>query len=208
MMKDKSLDEFITATSSKNATPGGGSVAALLASLSISLASMSANLTIDKKGYEDVQGEMKNLVTIFENKSKIYLEYIEKDINAFNEVMSAYKLKKDTIEEKEYRSKVIQDKTMNALLVPYSLALDISSLLDNIKYCYYYCNNNVKSDALMAIIIARSAILSCLCNVYINLNSLKDESVKEEINYACLKMKNNVNELETELINHSPYFKM
>lgn len=207
-MKNLVLKEFIKETCSNSPTPGGGSVAALMASLSVSLAAMSANLTINKKGYESVQEDMNRLALIFEKKSSEYLNYIEKDIEAFNGVMASYKLKKDTIEEKEYRSKIIQEKVMNALMVPYNLALDLYSVLDDIRYCYYNSNKNIQSDALMAMIIARSVILSCLCNVYINLNSLKDENIKKDINNKCIEMKNKVNSLEKELINHSPYFEI
>ena len=207
-MKNTTIIDFIKQTSSNSPTPGGGSVAALLASLSASLASMSASLTINKKGYEEVNDKMNDLYKLFSEKAQNYLDFINKDIDSFNELMATYKLKKDTDEEKEYRSKEIQDKTMNALLVPYSLALDIHGLLNDIKYCYYEGNKNVKSDALMAMIIARSAILSCLCNVYINLNSLKDCPMKDEINYACNKIKREVIELEKELINNSSYFRI
>lgn len=207
-MKNTTIIDFIKQTSSNSPTPGGGSVAALLASLSASLASMSASLTINKKGYEEVNDKMNDLYKLFSEKAQNYLDFINKDIDSFNDLMATYKLKKDTDEEKEYRSKEIQDKTMNALLVPYSLALDIHGLLNDIKYCYYEGNKNVKSDALMAMIIARSAILSCLCNVYINLNSLKDCPMKDEINYACNKIKREVIELEKELINNSSYFRI
>ena len=160
--------DFIEVTSSNSPTPGGGSVAALLASLSASLSAMSANLTIGKKGYEDVQNEFIDLAKLFESKSKIYLEYMNQDIEAFNEVMSAYKLKKDNEEEKNYRSNVIQEKLHKAMQVPYSLAIDVYSILDDIKWCYYNSNKNIQSDALMAMIIARAAILSCVCNCFNN----------------------------------------
>ena len=205
-MENLIVKDFVKETCSKNPTPGGGSVAALMASLGVSLAAMSANLTLNKKGYENVQVEMGKLAKLFEDKSKNYLDFIKKDINAFNELMASYKLKKETEEEKETRSKVIQENVMMALNVPYSLALDLYSILDDIKYCYYNSNKNIQSDALMAMIISRCVILSCLCNVYINLNSLKDSDLKEEINNKCTEMKNKVNELEKELINHSPYF--
>ena len=205
-MENLILKDFIKETCSDSPTPGGGSVAALMASLSVSLAAMSANLTINKKGYEDVKEEMNKLSTLFENKSKEYLSYIHKDINAFNDLMSSYRLKKDTLEEKEYRSKVIQENVMKALIDACIFHSFCECILDDIKYCYYHSNKNIQSDALMAMIIARCVILSCLCNVYINLNSLKDESVKEDINNKCIEMKNKVNELEKELINNSPYF--
>mgnify|MGYP003293747004 FL=1 len=204
-MKYNSISKFIEVTSSNSPTPGGGSVAALLASLSASLSAMSANLTINKKGYEDVQNEMIDLSKLFENKSKIYLEYMNQDIEAFNEVMASYKLKKDTEEEKKYRSKVIQEKLHNAMRVPYSLASDIYSILDDIKWCYYNSNKNIQSDALMAMIIARAAILSCVCNVGMNLKSMKDETIKEPILSKCLEMKNKAFEYEKELINDSQY---
>ena len=204
-MKNNGIKEFVNATSSNSPTPGGGSVAALLASLSASLGAMSANLTIDKKGYEDVQDEIKNVAKLFESKANIYLEYMNQDIVAFNEVMGAYKLSKDTLEEKEYRSKVIQEKLYNAMQVPYSLAIDIYSILEDIKWCYYNSNKNIQSDALMAMIIARAAILSCVCNVGMNLKSLKDERIKEPILNKCLEMKNKAFEYEKELINDSQY---
>ena len=176
-MESLNVKEFIKQTCSNSPTPGGGSVAALLASLSTSLAAMSANLTINKKGYESVQDEMINLAKLFENKADLYLDYINQDIYAFNEVMSSYKLKKDTLEEKEYRSKVIQEKLYNAMQVPFSLALDIYAILDDIRWCYYNSNKNIQSDALMAMIMARGTILSCVCNVGMNLKSIKTNKI-------------------------------
>ena len=204
-MESLNVKEFIKQTCSNSPTPGGGSVAALLASLSASLAAMSANLTINKKGYESVQDEMINLAKLFENKADLYLDYINQDIYAFNEVMSSYKLKKDTLEEKEYRSKVIQEKLYNAMQVPFSLALDIYAILDDIRWCYYNSNKNIQSDALMAMIMARGTILSCVCNVGMNLKSIKINIDKDSIQSKCEEMKNKAFEYEKELINDSQY---
>ena len=204
-MESLNVKEFIKQTCSNSPTPGGGSVAALLASLSTSLAAMSASLTINKKGYESVQDEMINLAKLFENKANLYLDYINQDIYAFNEVMSSYKLKKDTLEEKEYRSKVIQEKLYNAMQVPFSLALDIYAILDDIRWCYYNSNKNIQSDALMAMIMARGTILSCVCNVGMNLKSIKTNIDKDSIQSKCIEMKNKAFEYEKELINDSQY---
>jgi formiminotetrahydrofolate cyclodeaminase len=204
-MESLNVKEFIKQTCSNSPTPGGGSVAALLASLSTSLAAMSANLTINKKGYESVQDEMINLAKLFENKADLYLDYINQDIYAFNEVMASYKLKKDTLEEKEYRSKVIQEKLYNAMQVPFSLALDIYAILDDIRWCYYNSNKNIQSDALMAMIMARGTILSCVCNVGMNLKSIKTNIDKDSIQTKCIEMKNKAFEYEKELINDSQY---
>ena len=204
-MESLNIKEFIKQTCSNSPTPGGGSVAALLASLSTSLAAMSANLTINKKGYESVQNEMISLAKLFENKADLYLDYINQDIYAFNEVMSSYKLKKDTLEEKEYRSKVIQEKLYNAMQVPFSLALDIYAILDDIRWCYYNSNKNIQSDALMAMIMARGTILSCVCNVGMNLKSIKINIDKDSIQSKCIEMKNKAFEYEKELINDSQY---
>ena len=204
-MESLNIKEFIKQTCSNSPTPGGGSVAALLASLSASLAAMSANLTINKKGYESVQNEMISLAKLFENKADLYLDYINQDIYAFNEVMASYKLKKDTLEEKEYRSKVIQEKLYNAMQVPFSLALDIYAILDDIRWCYYNSNKNIQSDALMAMIMARGTILSCVCNVGMNLKSIKTNIDKDSIQSKCIEMKNKAFEYEKELINDSQY---
>ena len=204
-MERRVISDFIKETCSNSPTPGGGSVAALLASLSMSLAAMSANLTINKKGYEDVQDEIKRLANLFEFKANLYLDYMNQDISAFNEVMASYKLKKDTLEEKEYRSKVIQEKLYNAMQVPLSLALDIYAILDDVRWCYYNSNKNIQSDALMAMIMARDTILSCVCNVGMNLKSMKDNIDKEPILNKCIEMKNKAFEYERELINDSQY---
>lgn len=204
-MKNTNINNFVKVTCSNSPTPGGGSVAALLASLSASLAAMSSNLTINKKGYENVNNQMIDLAKLFENKANIYLDYMNQDIIAFNEVMDSYKLKKDTLEEKEYRLKIIQEKLYKAMQVPYALAMDIYSILDDIKWCYYNSNKNIQSDALMSMIIARAAILSCVCNVGMNLKSIKAENVKEGIMNKCLEMKNKAFEYERELINDSQY---
>ena len=130
-MRTNNLNEFIKATCSKSPTPGGGSVAALLASLSAALAAMSANLTVNKKGYEDVSEDMYELANKFESKANKYLDYMKKDIDAFNGVMSAYKLSKDDL---NYRKHIIQVKTKEAMEVPFSLAKEVYDTLDDIKY--------------------------------------------------------------------------
>ena len=72
----RNINNFVKVTCSNSPTPGGGSVAALLASLSASLAAMSSNLTINKKGYENVNNQMIDLAKLFENKANIYLDYM------------------------------------------------------------------------------------------------------------------------------------
>ena len=95
--------DFVAATASKEPTPGGGAIAALTAATGAALAEMVANLTFSKKGYEDVQSEMKDLQAKAESIRNRMLELSQADADVFNIFMNALGLPKNTDEEKSKR---------------------------------------------------------------------------------------------------------
>jgi len=117
MLADMSVVDFLNETASNSPVPGGGSIAALSAAFSAALTQMVANLTLGKKGYEEVQEEAGFIVKESERMRGFFVEYIDKDSDAFNEVMNAFRLPKDTDEKMEYRKKAIQAATKVAALV-------------------------------------------------------------------------------------------
>jgi len=95
-IKEKAVDDFLDALASSSATPGGGSAAAILGAMGAALVSMVCNLTIGKKKYADVEGEMKGVLGKAETLRHRLTGMIEDDVKAFDMVMGAYRMAKET----------------------------------------------------------------------------------------------------------------
>ena len=121
-MIEKSVEDFLKELSSSSATPGGGSAAALMGSMGAALVSMVANLTTGKKKYESVEKEVLSILEQSDELRKQLLEAINKDVEAFDTVMAAYGLPKDTDEQKLKRSSKIQDALKAAIDAPMECA--------------------------------------------------------------------------------------
>jgi formiminotetrahydrofolate cyclodeaminase len=187
MLKDMNLQDFLSQTASNEPVPGGGSVAALSSALSASLAAMVANLTVGKKNYEAVSDEMGKIAESMSSDKDEFVNLIDKDANSFDSVMQAFKLPKETEAEKLERTRQIQEGTKYAASVPLEVAKKTADLFDRIEYLVVNGNKNAQTDALVAAMMARTAILSALYNVKINLGSIKDESfvsnMRKEVAY-------------------------
>ena len=106
---DMNINEFLDELASNSPAPGGGSVAALSGALGTALSSMVCNLTIGKEKYEDVQDEIKDALEKSEQVRMQLTELIDKDTEAFNDVMKAFRMPKETEEQKERRRQAIQE---------------------------------------------------------------------------------------------------
>ena len=140
------INEFVNEVDSKSPAPGGGSVAALAGSLSSALARMVSHLTVGKKKFraleETVQGQVHEAMAVLETKKDIYLTLIDKDTEAFNMIMKAFKLPKETDEEKKERANKIEEATVLAIDVPYQVAENAKSVLPALEVLYTYGNQN------------------------------------------------------------------
>jgi formiminotetrahydrofolate cyclodeaminase len=200
MLVDMNVKSFLDKTASKAPVPGGGSVAALSSSLATSLTMMVGNLTIDKEGYEDVQEEMKKLVASLEDSKNEFVELIDKDANSFDSVIEAFKMPKDTEENKKKRSEKIQEGMKYAAKVPLEVAEKTSLLFDYIELVIEDGNKNAVTDGAVAAMMARTAILSALFNVKINLGSIKDEAFVKDYSEKGKKLEAMATEKEQELL--------
>ncbi|MBV1757833.1 MAG: cyclodeaminase/cyclohydrolase family protein [Dethiosulfatibacter sp.] len=180
-MKNLTLDQFTINTASDSPVPGGGSIAAVCGALSASLTSMVANLTVGKKKYADVENEMIDIAQKSESIRQKMLDYIEEDCDAFNEVMDAFKLPKETEEEKSKRTNAIQDGLKKAASVPFEIAATAYEIMDLAEFVVLKGNSNAVTDGLISAMTARTAVLAALLNVKINLDSLKDEVFVENL---------------------------
>lgn len=200
MLVDMNVKSFLDKTASKAPVPGGGSVAALSSSLATALTMMVGNLTIDKEGYEEVQEEMKKLVESLEDSMSEFVELIDKDANSFDSVIEAFKMPKDTEENQKKRSEKIQEGMKYAAKVPLEVAKKTSLLFDYIELVIEKGNKNAVTDGAVAAMMARTAILSALFNVKINLGSIKDEAFVKEYTAKVKDLEKMATEKEQELL--------
>ncbi len=110
---------------------------------------------------------------------------MEADRSTFTDLMDTFKLKKDTNEEKVYRSKMIKEKTIAAMESPLNLAKDSLEFYENIEFAVEFGNKNLTSDAVVAAVLLHSSIESAIVNVFVNFNSLGDKDGYENIPNEC-----------------------
>lgn len=201
MLKDMTIKEFIYETASDSPAPGGGSIAALSAASAAALIEMVANLTIGKKGYEQVEEEMKELKGVAGEYKERFVNYIDEDSDSFNKIMDAFKLPKSTEEEKKARTKVIQEGFKGAATVPLNVAKDAFKLLALAEKVIEKGNKNAVTDGAVAAMSARTAVHSALYNVKINLGSIKDEKFVNDTKKKIEELESNVNKIEERILN-------
>jgi formiminotetrahydrofolate cyclodeaminase len=176
MLVDLTVKKFLDKVSGNDPVPGGGSVAALSGSIAASLAAMVCGLTIGKKGYEGVEAEMQKLQQQALGMKDRFVADVDRDSEAYNKVFACFRMPKSTDEEKAARSEAIQEATKFAALVPMQVARNACDLMDVIGEVALEGNRNAVTDACVAMMSARSAVLGALLNVRINLGSLKDKT--------------------------------
>lgn len=199
-MKNLSLVELANRTASSDPVPGGGSIAAVCGSLSGALTEMVAGLTIGKKKYTEVEGEM---ITIKEQALELrtlLLDDIAKDSDAFTLVMDAFGLPKASDEEKTIRSKAIQHGLKEASKTPLSVASKAYDIMKLAAVVVEKGNKNAKTDGLVSLMLGRTAVLSALLNVQINLDSIKDEDFVSDMTSQVKELKSLATELEGRIL--------
>jgi len=185
-----SLQEFANETASESPAPGGGSIAAYMGSLGISLATMVANLSAHKKGWDDRWKEFSAWAEKGQKIKDELLYLVDEDTNAFNKIMEAFSLPKSSEQEVKTRSEAIQNATKYATEVPLKTMILAYSSFPIIKAMAEIGNPNSISDAGVGALCARSAVIGAYMNVRINAAELKDEAFKKEILAKAEKIKN------------------
>jgi len=202
MLSELTIKEFLEKIASEFPTPGGGSVAALSAALAASLTEMVANLTINKKGFEDVEDEMKTVAQeALQLKSK-FVQAIDNDSDAYNDVVTAIKLPGETEAEKRHRGKMIQSGLKQATLVPMAVAEDAIRVMELAGKTIAMGNKNAITDGAVGVMMAKTAVLSALYNAKINLISIKDKAFKDKILELVKDLETNALSREKELLSN------
>jgi formiminotetrahydrofolate cyclodeaminase len=172
------LNNFLSELSSDSPTPGGGSVAALAGALAAALTSMVANLTVGKKKYADVEGEIKGVLAKTEGLRLELTELMGEDAAAFDKVMVAMKLPKETDEEKAARTEAMQAALVDAAMVPLAVMEKCVEVISLAKVAADKGNKNVVSDAGVAALMGRAGAHAAKLNVMINLGWISADERK------------------------------
>jgi len=195
------LNSFLSELASNSPAPGGGSVAALSGALGCALGSMVCNLTIGKEKYADVQDEIKDILRKSEKLRKKLIKLIDKDTAAFNDVIKAFKMPKETEEQKNKRGKAIQEGYKTAANVPLETARNCESILDFSIAIAKKGNQNSITDAAVSALMAQAGVESAILNVRINLGSIKDEKYVKRLSDEIERLHKNASKKIDEILN-------
>lgn len=205
MLVDDSLKEYLMKVASGTPTPGGGSVAALSAGLGIALSSMVYNLTIGRKFYEeygdDIKDEINEGLNICKRLLNEYIKIIDEDTFAYEEVISAIKMPKDTDENKKARQEALQRAYINAMNVPLKLARLCCEAFTPTMLIANYGNPNAVSDAAVGAILLYAAMESAVINIKVNIPYIKDTAIVDDVERECEEILKRYRDLRDEIVN-------
>ncbi len=199
-MKNMTIQEFAMQTASNEPVPGGGSISALAGSLAAALTEMVAGLTIGKKKYADVEEEMKEAVEPMKAVCAQLLDDIKRDSESFDQYMQALTLPKETEEEKAARTEAMQNGLKAAVEVPLSVAKAACGILPYAETMVVKGNKTAVTDALVATMMARTAVLGAGFNVKINLESIKDQEYVDRIGKEVTELEKQAIEQEKKIL--------
>ncbi|MBK6935587.1 MAG: glutamate formimidoyltransferase [Chitinophagaceae bacterium] len=175
------LNDFADETASESPAPGGGSISAYVGALGASLATMVANLSSHKQGWDERWEEFSNWAEKGEHHKQKLVKLVDEDTKAFNQIMAAFGLPRSTDEEKKARSIAIQDATRYAIEVPFKVMESAFSSMEVIKAMAETGNPNSVSDAGVGALCARSAVMGAFMNVRINASAYSDKEYVDKM---------------------------
>jgi glutamate formiminotransferase/formiminotetrahydrofolate cyclodeaminase len=197
---DMTCRDFADETASESAAPGGGSISAYMGALGASLATMVANLSSHKAGWDDRWKEFSDWAVKGQQIKDDLLALVDEDTNAFNKVMNAFGLPKSTEEEKAERTAAIQEATKYATDVPFRTMQRSFDAFEMIKAMAEHGNPNSVSDAGVGALCARSAVMGAYLNVKINAAGLKDRSYADKVLAAGSEIEGKAIAFEAEIM--------
>jgi glutamate formiminotransferase/formiminotetrahydrofolate cyclodeaminase len=208
MLKDKmdsrlvnmTVSDFADETASESAAPGGGSISAYVGALGVSLATMVANLSSHKKGWDERWEEFSNWAEKGEQYKAELVRLVDADTKAFNRIMQAFALPKTTGEEKAARGEAIQEATKFAIEIPFSVMQSAYDSMEVIRAMAETGNPNSVSDAGVGALCARSAVMGAFMNVRINASGYDDKKFVNDIISKGREIENKTIALEGEIL--------
>ena len=195
------LNDFADETASESPAPGGGSIAAYVGSLGVSLATMVANLSSHKKGWDERWEEFSNWAEKGQQFKDELLRLVDADTKAFNGIMNAMSLPKGTDEEKAARKQAMNEATKVAIEVPFQVMKLSYDSMEVIKAMAEVGNPNSVSDAGVGALCARSAVMGAFMNVRINASGYDDKGFVDDVLAKGREIEKKTITLEGEILN-------
>jgi glutamate formiminotransferase/formiminotetrahydrofolate cyclodeaminase len=196
----KSLTDFATVTASESPTPGGGSASAYVGALGASLGVMVANLSAQKRGWEKRWKEFSDQGEQGKALQTELLGLVDADTNAFNQLMDAFRMDKNTEDEVALRNHAIQQATATAIEVPLQVMRAATRSFALLESMILEGNVNSVTDAGVGVLCTRTAIRGAGYNVLVNLSGLKDKRASERYRAEAEKLMKEAEEIEVKLL--------
>ena len=199
-LANMTLIDFANKTSSESPAPGGGSISAYVGALGAALSTMVANLSANKRGWDEKWEFYSQWGEQSLELQNILVNLVDEDTKAFNKIMSAVSLPKDTKEQKLNRSAALESATKYAIEVPFKIMETSFSCLESIKCMTELGNPNSISDAGVAALCIRTAVMGAYLNVKINCKDLNDKIFVSTILKKGKMIVNSTNKIEGEIM--------
>ena len=180
--RDQTIDSFLGELSSKAPIPGGGGASALVGALSCALTHMVAALTVGKQKYAAVEQEMQELLVQTENLTNRFLALMDEDAASFEPLAQAYRLPKETDEEKAEKVRVMEVALKSAVQPPLEIMETCARALPLIALCAEKGSVVAVSDAGVAASLCRAALEGASLNVFINTQGMQDKEYASSLN--------------------------
>jgi glutamate formiminotransferase/formiminotetrahydrofolate cyclodeaminase len=194
------LIDFANKTSSESPAPGGGSISAYCGALGAALSTMVANLSANKRGWDDKWEFYSNWGEQSLGYQNKLVRLVDEDTLAFNKIMTAISLPKDSSEQKRIRLIALQNATKHAIEVPFQIMQTAFACLESIKCMAELGNPNSISDAGVAALCIRTAVIGAYLNVKINCKDLDDKPYVKNILSDAQKIVEETNLIEREIL--------
>ena len=203
MYPDKPMRFFLDKLCSNSPEPGGGSASALTGAVAASLSGMLSSLTINKKGYEDVQEEMQEIFSRSSVLKEELLDLLQKDTEAFDDASKAFKMPKDTEEQKNKRAEAIEAGLKKATEVPLGImekSLEVARLA---KRVLTRGNKMAITDGAISALFADAAAIGAMINVRINFSWMKDQEYIARIEKRLAAILEETKKIKEEAISYT-----
>jgi glutamate formiminotransferase / formiminotetrahydrofolate cyclodeaminase len=194
------LTDFANETASESPAPGGGSISAYVGALGVSLATMVANLSSHKRGWDERWQEFSDWAEKGEQYKNELLKLVDADTAAFNKIMEAFALPKATDAEKAARTQAIQTATKYAIEIPFKVMETACASMEVIKAMVINGNPNSVTDAGVGALCARAAVIGAFMNVRINAADYKDKTFTDDLIGRGAAIQNKTIALEAEIL--------
>ncbi len=191
---------FAEETASESPAPGGGSIAAYMGALGASLGTMVANLSSHKRGWDARWEEFSDWAEKGQKYKDELLALVDEDTNAFNKIMDAFKLPKNSDEEKTKRKQAIEDATKYAIEIPFKVMKTALESMEVMEAMAKIGLSASISDAGVGALAARAAVMGAFLNVKINASGLKDNNYAQNIISEAEKIQSQAIEKEKDIL--------